>query len=347
MSWESVIGHTWATQRLRNALARGTLGQSLLFIGPPQVGKTTLALTLAEALLAQDTRGQALIAQRKHPDLLTVEPEGANATISIERVRELQHALQLTPMESRHRVAILADAQALSLGAMNALLKTLEEPASAAVLILTATSADALLPTILSRCQVLPMRPLPRGQIEAGLQARGASPAQAALLAALAQGRVGWALQAWRDAATLQARLQAINDLLRLLGEGLTARFAYAEQLAKAGDAHIRAVLQTWQLVWRDVTRAAIGCVVRAGAHSYGETVRRVAEGVSPETAAACLQRMVQTEVFITQNANARLALDVLLITLPRLSYVVEPLSFNASESEGHRSAITVPAGGK
>ncbi len=339
MSWDDLIGHEWAVRRLRGALARGTLGQSLLFIGPPQVGKTTLALALAESLLAHDARTRTLVAQRKHADLFVIAPEGEHETISIERVRELQRALLLTPLESQHRVAILTDAQALSLGAMNALLKTLEEPPPAAVIMLTATAADALLPTILSRCQVLQLRPVPRAPLEAGLRARGASPAQAAALATLAQGRVGWALQALQDEAVLHARLQAINDLLRLLGASHTARFAYAEQLARAGDLHIRATLQAWQRFWRDITRAALGGILSSGWSSYDELVHRVASQVPGAAAAACLHCLVRTEQVILQNANARLALDVLLTRLPRLSSAPSPLALNPMETATATSA--------
>ncbi|MER3515124.1 MAG: hypothetical protein C4310_12705, partial [Chloroflexota bacterium] len=96
----------------------------------------------------------------------------------------------------RYRIAILCDFEAANAHAANALLKTLEEPPPQVILILTASQADVLLPTIVSRCQVLNLRPLPWQVVRSALLARGVPADQAETLAHLCGGRLGWALRA-------------------------------------------------------------------------------------------------------------------------------------------------------
>ncbi len=95
-----------------------------------------------------------------------VQAEQAGGTLKVEQVRELQHSLSLAPYEGRYRVALLLRFEEAHPSAANALLKTLEEPSPQVVLVLTAESAESLLPTIVSRCEVLRLRPLGAGRPE-------------------------------------------------------------------------------------------------------------------------------------------------------------------------------------
>ena len=129
-----------------------------------------------------------------------MEPEVSGRgklTLKIETIRELQQDLNLSAYEARRKVAILTQFDAATIGAANAFLKTLEEPPNKVVLLLTATDADTLLPTISSRCRTIGLRPLPTDLIEQSLTTRWHVPADDAhLLAHLSDGRLGWAVQA-------------------------------------------------------------------------------------------------------------------------------------------------------
>lgn len=313
-----IVGHDWAVRRLQSAIASGALAQSHLFVGPEGVGKAALAKAAARALLAQDARAAALVDQGRHPDLLWITPEGD--AIKVDQVRALLHTLTLAPVESRHRVAVVDQAQLITEGGKNAILKTLEEPNPSVVIILIAPSVESVLPTIASRCQILNLRPAPVHEVEAALQARGLEPERAHFLAGLSRGRVGWALRAAEDESVLEARAQHFEDLRALLAANRSQRFAYAEKLSRAEARDIDAVLDHWLLLWRDVARVASG---RAGGApivnvDYRADIARLAEQVDAPAAASLVRAVDMTRQHIDRNVNARLALDVLLLKMPR-----------------------------
>lgn len=318
--WD-IIGHDWVVRRLRRAIEQGQLAQSHLFVGPPSIGKATLALALARALLGHNDRARALVNQRRHPDLLWVEPADEGEAIKVEQIRELLHALTLAPVESRHRIAIVNDAHLITESGQNAILKTLEEPNPSVVIVLTAPNTDTLLPTIVSRCQLLNLRPAPVRAVEEALLARGVASERAALIARLSRGRIGWALRAIEDDAMLEARAERLKDLRDLLTAGRTQRFAYAEKLARAEPSHVVQTLEDWLLLWRDVARAtgreaSPEALVNADQRDW---IAQLANVLSIAQVAALLRAIGQTLQYLDRNVNPRLALDVLLLKLPRL----------------------------
>src|SRR4030067_741674 len=155
MAWD-VIGHGWAVSLLQQHLESGQVRHAYLFSGPPAIGKRTLALRFAQAMLCQqppragefcgECRACRLVRGESHPDLHLLTRLESKSEIGIDQVRELQRQLSLTPVEGRRRVGLLADFHEASDGASNALLKTLEEPAGGAVLLLTAPAAESVLP---------------------------------------------------------------------------------------------------------------------------------------------------------------------------------------------------------
>jgi len=312
-----IVGHGWAVRRLQSAIARAQLAQSHLFVGPPNVGKAALALATARALLGRDPRARALVDQRRHPDLLWVSPPAEGEAIKVEQVRELLHSLTLAPLEGPHRVAVVDDAHQMTESSKNAFLKTLEEPNPAVVIILIAPGTEAMLPTIVSRCQVLNLRPLATQDVERTLRARGIAPERATLIARLARGRIGWALRAIQDETLLAARAGYLGDLRDLLGANRTRRFAYAEKLAQADYAQVVDVLEHWLLLWRDVVRAASGSdqIVNSDQRDW---IAALAGAFGLAQSAQIVRDIGETLRYLERNANVRLALDVLILKLPQ-----------------------------
>jgi len=157
--WQ-VVGHEWAVELLKRSLTNGRVAHAYLLTGPPQIGKTTLALNFAQALNCQNPEGPCgeclscrKIAHGTHPDVRVIEGQGG--TIKIDQIRALQRQAALSCTEGRWKVFILRQMERATTEAANCLLKTLEEPPAHVILVLTASEADALPPTIVSRCQVL------------------------------------------------------------------------------------------------------------------------------------------------------------------------------------------------
>jgi DNA polymerase III subunit delta' len=332
MSWD-LLGHDLLIERLRRDIAQDRVRHAYLFTGPAGVGKRTLAAEFARALLCAKAdppcgqcRNCALTQKGGHPDLLTVEPAVSGksvrtAKIKIDSVRELIHSLQLRPVEAERRVARLLRFDAANDEAQNAFLKTLEEPPGQAVLLLTAERADDLLPTIVSRCEVVALRPLPRATVQEALITRWLVPAErAALLAHLAQGRLGWAVRMQQDEAALETRTQKLDDLSALLAGSRVARFAYAERLAKEGSLErIQETLDLWLAFWRDVLLAGSGAASPLANPDREAEIRRLAQSVTPAAASQVMAGLRRTGELLEKNANTRLALEVCLLDWPRL----------------------------
>jgi DNA polymerase-3 subunit delta' len=158
--------------RLRAAHAAGRLSHAILIHAPPGVGGEWLAAWVARlALCANQSNAPCdtcpscrRVLELQHPDLTLVSPEEDSQQIRIEQVRALAEGLALTSHEGRAKVAILTPADARNPFAANALLKTLEEPPPASVLILVAAQPSRLPPTVRSRCQRLRLAAPPRAE---------------------------------------------------------------------------------------------------------------------------------------------------------------------------------------
>ncbi|MDR3634485.1 MAG: DNA polymerase III subunit delta' [Isosphaeraceae bacterium] len=203
MSWHSIRGHDAVAASLKRSLVRGRFPHALLFVGPEGIGKRTFALKLAQSLLCQRSEEADLdpcevcpsclqVKAGNHPDVLQVERPPDRHELPIAVIRDLCLDLGLKPMMGPRKLAIVNDADDLNDEAANAFLKTLEEPPPGSILILIATSAEAQLETILSRCRVVRFDPLPEAELAAVLQEQGVAPdpAEAARLAKLGEGSV-------------------------------------------------------------------------------------------------------------------------------------------------------------
>lgn len=321
-----VIGHDWAVDHLARALQHGRMRHAYLFAGPRQIGKTTLARAFAAALNCTgdappcgECRSCKLILKSAHPDLSIIEAEQDEGQIKIDQVRHLQQTLALRPYEARYRVAILRRFDAARPAAQDALLKTLEEPAPNAVLILTADSAERLLPTIISRCQPLNLRPLAIETVRDALEWNyNAQQDVAKTLAQLSGGRIGWAINALQDSEILDQRATALDALESILVENRRARFDLADSLSKdKGDLH--ALLDTWQVYWRDVLIAASGSRAFLTNYNRREQVETLAHQIGVEGAESALKATRRTIEYLGRNVNVRLALEVLLLDYPRV----------------------------
>jgi DNA polymerase-3 subunit delta' len=319
-----VIGHEWALDLLQHGLMQDRLVQAYLFAGPPRIGKTSLALYLARAVncLAETgkpcgkCRSCGKIGRGVHPDVRVIDEPGGS--IKIAQIREMQAEMNLAPFEGLRRVYILCNFQQATLEAANCLLKTLEEPPPRVILILTALQAEMLLPTIISRCQLLNLRPLPADQVREALEEyRGVEPNRAHVLARLSGGRIGWAIEASQDDTLLRTREKYLVALEQAIRQERTDRVGLAQQLSQNPQA-LPEVLDLWQGWWRDLLLAKSGNVQALVNIDRQQTVRNEAQHYTLSEIQSCLRSIERAAQQIEQNVNATLAMEVLLLSMPR-----------------------------
>ena len=322
MAWQ-IIGHDWAVTFLQQSLATGRVAHAYLFTGPPQIGKRTLALVLAQALNctgSQPPCGQCRscqkLAKATHPDVRVIEGEGAGGSIKIDQVRAVKREAMLLPHEGRHRIYILRQVDLASLEAANSLLKILEEPPEHVVLVLTAVQPELLPATVVSRCQRLDLRPVPFSLLESVLRERGHAEPEARLLARLSGGRVGWALDAGEDDSVLDHRKRDLDQMIQLLGATRVERLDYAWEVSRSADAG-RALLELWTVWWRDlllVHNQGQEHVINTG--RSGELGSMTGLSTMAQVRLA-LEALQSAAAQLEANVNARLAWEGLVLKLP------------------------------
>jgi len=264
--FESILGQEQPIRLLNTLIQNETLPHALLFVGIEGVGKQTVAMALAMACNCKAiepehfsermmTRSDGNIPSdqittispcgrckscRKiesgnHPDIILLKPSGP--FIRINQIRDLCSTLAMKPYESRLRVVIISDAQAMNPSAGNALLKVLEEPPDRTILILTALQTSDLLPTILSRCQHIRFNPVSRKNLESLLMQRhSANPDEAKIIAIMANGSVSKAvsmISSINRVNWINRRIWLINEVESLPVRSIGLRMAFAEKLSK------------------------------------------------------------------------------------------------------------------
>jgi DNA polymerase-3 subunit delta' len=325
---EQIVGHEWVLSLLVRSLAAGSVSHAHLLVGAPHIGKFATALAMAQLLLCEHgTRCTTchhcdLTARRAHPDLRVLEIPPERKVIPVAEVHEFLRGIALRPLEAERKIYVIRGADDLAEEGANALLKTIEEPPPSVTIILTAPEAAAVLPTIVSRCQVVRLRPVAHGEIAAYLTSRFAvAPDRADAIARASRGRPGWAIRAAQDPELIDDRVSRARDLLAMLGAGRLERIARADALAERWSGHadeVRDALDAWMDLWRDVLLIQHGTDDRIANVGLAAEVHDLARALAPERVRQALAATFATAHALERNAHVRLALETYALRLPR-----------------------------
>lgn len=236
--FDGLIGQEHAAGILENILKSGAPSHAYLFHGAGGTGKIEAARRFAAALVCGSSGcGRCADCEKAlrgtHPDIVTVEPVGAY--ITVDQVREVNRSINLHPGEGRARVYIVSPAEAFNAESANAFLKTLEEPPAFVYFLLIASSVDRVLPTIVSRCQLIRFRPIDPERIEEHLlSGRDISRTMAQAFARVSRGNLALAEKFAMDESMSNRRQSYIEAGKRLTGgeQGATPARLAAEVLA-------------------------------------------------------------------------------------------------------------------
>jgi len=322
----NLVGHEWAVDMLQKHIIHETTRHAYLFAGPSGLGRRTLALRFAQALNCQTPVSTGIpcgtcrdckqIESMQHADLTVIQADSEGGTLKVDQIREARRTLTLKPYQSKYRVSIFLRFQEANDNAANALLKTLEEAPSYAVLILTADTPEQLLPTIVSRCEVLRLRPLNVEQVQRALVSRGLEIGRAKWIAHISGGRFGYAKQLIESDSLLEKREERLNDLLTLLPASRVEKFAYADRLAKDKESMRQAIL-FWLSYWRDIMLRTAQAETPLVNVDRNVEIEDIASQMDLSSVRRVVKGLENTLEKMDRNVNSRMLAEVLLLDLP------------------------------
>jgi DNA polymerase-3 subunit delta' len=321
-----IIGHERILEFLKRSIKNKRLAHAYLFVGPAHLGKRTVALEFIRMLVGKE------IDKAVHPDILIVEPEVVEKDgikkeleIGIKEARKIQHQMSLFPYQTDYKIALIDEAERMTSEASNCLLKTLEEPSGKAILILVTANPQRLLPTIVSRCQLINFLPVAEKEIKDGIKILRSptskdsevklpkiSDDELRRIIRLANRRPGLVINYLENPELLEEQSKIIEQLGKLLRADLNDRYKYVEEIAKNVPV-ARQILNYWLFWFRDLLLLAVGCpdlVLYPEASQYQEAY-------SLPKLKSIIRAIKKTDWLLTNpSINARLALEVLMLEL-------------------------------
>lgn len=329
MPFRDITGHERPIAVLQAAVSHGRLGHAYLFHGEDAIGKRLTAIHLAQALNCEQPpspgvldscgacRACLQIAARTHPDFITIDPdrELANPAIKIEQIREIEQQFVYRPLMGERKICLIDEADRMTIGAANALLKTLEEPPGHALFLLITGRPNALPITIRSRCQQLRFTTPARTQVEAAvILRRELPPADARLLALVTEGRIGEALTL--DVVALREwQKECLAIVAPTTLRSITAILTLAESLAKS-DRGVETL--TWLSRWiRDLIIVHVGGDQEQILHlEQLNQLREYAAATDLTLLLDLAKEIERSQQNATRNLNLHMALESCLLKL-------------------------------
>lgn len=338
-----IIGHQRIWNFLMQSAAKERLAHAYLFVGQAQVGKKKVALAFVKALQCEKAKSVAsrpeacgqcrnciLIEKGQHPDVLFIDPtqrtetfnyadeqkqiqgQIKNQEIKIGAIRQLQHQISLSPFSAKYKVVIIDSAEQMTQEAANCLLKTLEEPPQRSLLILISSNWQMLLPTVISRCQLIRFLPVGRQALFNGLKELGfKEKAKIEQAIKFSCGRPGVAINILTEREFLAKEGEIAGNLQKLVSQDLVEKFRYAQKLAQ-NSLDSQEVLTGWLIYFRDQM------LLNVGAREFAVLDEKNFDKTCPSPKILeTIKNIQETQRLLGENSfNARLILENLMIKI-------------------------------
>ena len=341
VSFSSIVGQERARDFLKEVLAREKMPHAYLFTGIPGVGKTSMARALALALNCEapedgDSCGRCPACRRmlsgNFPDFVSVRCRPDKQKILIEQIRDLNRELRFPPHSEGFRVCVVQEAERMTEEAANAFLKTLEEPPPRNILILNTVEPRDLLSTIVSRCQRVSFRPLPRGAMAKWLAENMDVPGETGeLLARISGGSLGLARKMLAH-HFLETREKWISRLLEVPGltrercldmagrcESETGKGAGIA--SRDGTPGLTDLIDVWETWYRDLL------VLKSGGSAgllmnvdFSHQLKKISKSAKLNLLSESIRVMDRARQDLHRNRNRKLVMEYLVLSLNRLA---------------------------
>jgi len=326
LNWP-LIGNSHIFEFLAKSLANQNVSGSYIFTGPAGLGKATAANFFAKSLVCEAGGRSALpcgecpacsqAARNIHSDIYLIEKQPDKKNISIEQVRDFIRSLGLSSFLNSYKIGIIKGAETLSEGAVNALLKTLEEPKAKVVIILTVTNFEVLPKTIISRSQILRFQPVKSGVIYDDLiKNHGAQRSQAKNFSRLSAGRPALALKFLEDKEYYESYRTEVQSFIKLLSSDLNERFKAVEDVlsknARGQEAVKSAgkIIDVWQNLARDLMLLDLNLADLIQHEVFAEELAAVKNKLNLKSLLSLISVLKQAKAYLANNVNPKLTLE-------------------------------------
>lgn len=320
-----ILGHEQIKEHFYNAILTGNISHAYILTGEAGMGRKSLAGAFALSLLCENSQAAPCrqchackqVLSGNHPDLIRVTHEKPGS-IGVDDVRhQINDTIQIRPYSSSHKIYIVDEAEKMTVQAQNALLKTIEEPPSYAVILLLTTNAEAFLPTILSRCVQLKLKPLPDAAVKEYLTGTmEVSQPQAEIYAAFARGNLGKAIHL-ASSEDFKLMYDEILGLLKNLKKSDISQLLEYIRSIKDHNLNIRDCLDFMQMWYRDVlmykTTKDINLLIFKDEYS---TINAMSTVSGYDGLERILTAIDKARIRLDANVNTELVMELMLLTM-------------------------------
>jgi DNA polymerase III subunit delta' len=316
---KEIIGHQKVLEVFDRMIENGRLSHAFLFVGPENVGKTTVAHLLIRSLFEESRSLEA------NPDIIQIkllidEKTGKRkSAVSVEQIRVLKERLSMSSMSGGYKVAFIENADKLSIGAANALLKTLEEPKGKTLIILRSPSVDSVLETIASRCQTIRFSVVEKSKLIDGLVKKGYQKDDSKEAAAFSMGSPGVALNLLKQSETRAEANTAVSSIVKLLESDLPEQIAILQKVLPKDEVNKKEsalkMIGVWQRVLRDVLLYKTDCDHLIVNEAVSDQTKQLSNNFSDESLKNILVSTEDARVAINQNTNPLLTLEHIILS--------------------------------
>jgi DNA polymerase III subunit delta' len=333
-----IKGQETAIAFLTRVIARGKIPHAFLFTGIEGIGKTAVARAFCRAIncLAPvdgegcgNCRPCRQMQSGNFPDLKFLEPEGQN--IKIEQIRDLNRDMGFKPVGGAYRVVVINRAELMNQESANSFLKTLEEPPPGNVIILKVKEPLDLLPTIVSRCQKIPFRPLPRSVVKESLmEETGMDEENASLIAGISDGSLGRAIKI-SGSGYLEERQSALQNIIQLPGmkktRAIELAMGYAQDVKKkdqdaSGNLDLFELIGIWKSWYRDLiimkVNGPAGLLINS---DFSRKIKALSGNIATGNLIEGFFLLDRAQIDLIRNPNIGVMMEALFLGLNRLAH--------------------------